>query len=226
MSGFGVRGRLEHLFAVVGLCALLGACGNLQGSVARPTATAAPQVRFTADWSQGLSGWQATPGWTVTNGALETSTADGLALTIPYQPPSGDYTVELDLQVVSVVGNSGFYILDVASTPSADGYQAGVVGLRAPGPRPNGDHPTITTSIMPIGDQDTVTNESPVADFEPGDGIKTYRIRVSDSSVLLYVDGRFFVVASSTKPAHLAPGPLVLKVSSAHLHITGLRVIA
>jgi hypothetical protein len=183
-------------------------------------------VRFTADWSQGLSGWQATPGWTVTNGTLESSTATGLALTIPYQPPAGTYTVEIDLQVVSVPANGGYYRLEVPASPSADGYSAGVFNLRAPGPRPNGDHPTITTGIDPTGDQDSTSGDLPVADFEPGERVRTYQIEVNSSSVSLYVDGHFFVVASSTKSAPLATGPLRLAVSGAQVRITGLRVIA
>jgi hypothetical protein len=215
---------------VVGLCLALAACAGTSSGVAHPvptaTATPIPQVRFAADWSQGLGGWQATPGWSVTNGALESSTGDGLALSIPYRPPTSTYTIEIDLAVVDVARDGGYFIFDVPSAAGADGYQAGVNGLRAPGPHPYADHPTIRATITPLGDQDSSTRVRPEADIEPGDGVNTYRIAVDGPAVAVYVNGRFEVAGSSTGTPRLATGPLILRVQAAQVRISGLRVIA
>jgi hypothetical protein len=185
-----------------------------------------PQLRFSADWSKGLAGWQATSGWAVTNGALESSTANGLSLTIPYTPPLGNYAIELDLQVLNVPRNGGGYVVDVPAASPIDGYQAGVGGLLVSGPRPFGDHPTILTIIHPQDDQASLNNNFGVADFEPRDTVRTYRIEVDGSLVTLSVDGHTYVEAESTKDSPLASGPLTLQVNAVQLRITALRVYA
>jgi hypothetical protein len=162
----------------------------------------------------------------VTNGAIESSTADGLSVTIPYQPPPGNYTVEIDLQLVNVSQQGGSYTLVVPASSTADGYFAGVVNLR-PGPRPYADHPTIITMLQPHADQDTTPGgDLPVADFEPKDIVRTYQFQIDGPSVSLSVDGHFFVVAASTKSAPLATGPLKVAVSGAQVRITAIRVYA
>jgi hypothetical protein len=183
-------------------------------------------VRFTADWSQGLSGWQATPGWTVKDGAVESGTANGLSLTIPYRPPAGTYAVELDVQVLNVPHNGGGFVLDVAQAAPIDGYQAGVGGMVVPGPRPFGLHPTIFTIIHPTDDQASLNNNFGVTDFDPGDNVRTYRFLVDDSLLSLSVDGRTYVEAESTQDGPLATGPLTIQVNGVQLRISGARVIA
>jgi hypothetical protein len=182
-------------------------------------------VRFTADWSKGLSGWQATPGWTVTNGALESSDADGLSLTIPYQPTAHTYTVEMDLQVLSVARDGGFFIFDVPTANGADGYTAGLTHLLLPGPQRFGAHPVIRTTINPLDDQNTNTSERAQTDFEPGGGVRTYQIKVDSPIVSIYVDDRFWVLAGATNNKLIATGPLVLEVSGAKVRISGMRVL-
>jgi hypothetical protein len=230
----GPHWRLPRRALLAPLCLLLVACARTSTSAPRPTpsptpsptATPAPQVRFSADWSKGLSGWQATPGWTVANGALESSEANGLALTIPYQPQPGAYTVEIDLQVLNVPRNGGGYVLQVPAASPLDGYQAGVGGLLVSGPRPFGDHPEILTLINPQDDQVSRPGNYGVADFEPGDNVRSYRIEVDTSIVSIYVDGRLYTSAESVKSSPLATGPLTLQVSGVQVRITAIEVIA
>ena len=223
--------RTIHVVAVMALCSGLAACASAPTSAAHPTATAtAPipplQVRFVADWSQGLANWQATPGWTVTNSALESSTANGLSLTIPYTPLTSRFTIELDVQVLDVPRNGGGFILNVPAALPMDGYQVGVSHLLVPGPRPFGDHPTILALIFPQDDQAPAPAHLHEADYEPGDGVRVYRIVVDNPIVSLYVDDRFYVSAAGAGTAPLASGPLTLQVNGVHLRITGLRVMA
>jgi hypothetical protein len=183
-------------------------------------------LRLTADWSQGLAQWQATSGWTVVNGALESSTDNGLALTIPYQPTMGHFVIEMDVQLLDIPRNGGGFVLNVPAATPVAGYQVGVSHLLVPGPRPFGLHPTILALIVPTEDEAPAPAHLHEADYEPGDGVRTYRIVIDDPLVELYVDDRFWVSASTIQSAPLATGPLQLQVSGVHLRITRLQLWA
>lgn len=208
----------------------LAACGSASTaatptSTRTPAATATPTLLYQADWSKGLSGWNATAGWSIVDGALQSDTGDARSVTVPYQPPTQDYTVEIDLQVVNIPHDGGYYSLNVAPSASLSGYRTGIFGLRQPGvPRPNGDHPTIFTYIEPQDAQDPSSIASSVLDFEPGDGVRAYRVIVQGNAALLYVDGRFFTSAESTQSKHLATGPLNLICGGVSIRVTGLRI--
>jgi hypothetical protein len=209
----------------------LAACAGGTTTARAPTptpplaATATPALLYQADWSRGLAGWNASAGWSIVNGAPQSDTGNGRSLTIPYQPSTPDYTVEFDLQILAIPQDGGFYSLNVAPTTSLSGYRTGVFSLRKLGvTRPNGDHPTIFTSIEPEDAMDPNTVANSVKDFEPGDSTRTYRVEVAGSAALLYADGRFFTSAASTVSPHLAPGPLVLQCGGVAVRVTGIRV--
>lgn len=225
--------RLAGAIAAALLAAVLfalAACGGASTAAtptptASPAATATPTMLYQADWSKGLAGWNATAGWSVVNGALQSDTGDKRSVTIPYQPSTQDYTVEFDLQVLDIPRDGGYYMLTATPSASLSGYSAGVYSLRQPGvPRPNGDHPTISTLIVPQDAQDAASVANSVKDFEPGDSVRTYRIMVQANAALFYVDGRFFTSAESTQSKHLAPGPLNIICGGVSIRVTGLRI--
>ena len=110
-------------------CAL-AACGSSGASAtptatpapsptaATPTAPPAPRVLFQADWTHGLAGWQATTGWSVSDGALVSDTGMDRAFTIPYRPAGPEYTIEFQLQITSVPvdGDGKFFLTAPATT--------------------------------------------------------------------------------------------------------------
>lgn len=223
--------RRAGALATALLAAMLFALAACGGAATTPTptrppaATATPPLLYQADWSKGLAGWNATTGWSIVNGALQSDTGDARSVTVPYQPSTGDYTVEFDLQVVNIPRDGGYYSLNVAPEASLSGYRTGIFGLRQPGmPRPNGDHPTIFTYIEPQDAQDPSAIASSVLDFEPGDGTRTYRAEIRGNAALLYVDGRFYTSAESTQSPHLATGPLNIICGGASIRVTGLRI--
>src|SRR6059058_4238066 len=76
--------RMPSMLCVI-LALLLGLAGLASCAPAQPTvtappatvtpsATAIPRLVYQADWSHGLAGWSATPGWSVSGGTLETDT--------------------------------------------------------------------------------------------------------------------------------------------------------
>lgn len=217
---------------LVWMSLMVVACGGSQVTVRNTTMAAAtpaptPVTLFQADWSRGLDGWHATPGWNVVNGALQNDLGAERSLTIPYTPAVGTYAIEFDLQVVEIPSKGGYFILDVPSGASGDGYQTGVTGLRVPGTvRPNGDHAIIQTRIAPAGDQEMAVAIRSTTDYEPGDQVRTYRLVVDGKALRLYVNGRFYVAGVTTRGPQLANGPLVLRVAGARFRITGLRILA
>src|SRR5437763_1487430 len=71
---------------------------------------------YQADWSHGLAGWQASEGWKVMNGALQSNGGSKLSITIPYEPTVPNYAIEFRLQIVNVPENGGFLTLSADPT--------------------------------------------------------------------------------------------------------------
>jgi hypothetical protein len=189
------------------------------------TATPTPAVVYQADWSHGLAGWQATAGWSVSGGVAQSDTADNLAFTIPFTPTAANYIVEVRIQIVSIPATGGQIFLHGLPAPGADGYLLGIFGLRAPGPHPFADHPTITAYIDPQDNQDPIAIANSVHDYEPGSLARTYQFIVSGSAALIAVDGHNFSWADSTVTNRLTTAPLVIMCSGVSLRISNLRIL-
>jgi hypothetical protein len=74
-------------------------------SVARPTATATsapPRVVYAADWSHNAGGWDLPQIVQFKGGQLLFSGNGNANLTIPYQPPVTNYTIEVTMEVDAV----------------------------------------------------------------------------------------------------------------------------
>ena len=83
-------------------------------------------------------------------GQLESDASGSATFTIPYKPNVTDYAVEIRIQVVrSVPPYGGGYEIVALKLPGKDGYYAGVLDLKAPGPRPFGYHPQSQVYLDP-----------------------------------------------------------------------------
>jgi hypothetical protein len=211
-------------------CIMLAACTGPFGATTTPTATTTatptPVVLYAADWSRGLTGWQASAGWTVVNGALQSDEGDNRAVTIPYQPTVSDYAVEFQLQIVDIPQDGGYFLLTADRTSDSIGYQAGVFNLLIPGLHPSGKHPTLLASLDPEDAEDPTMVVNSVHDYEPGPGVRTYRVEVQGRTVRIGADGREFSWTQNIATMRLSSGPLRLKCSGVEIRVSSLRVIA
>jgi hypothetical protein len=181
-------------------------------------------VLYRADWSHGLVGWQASEGWKVINGALQSDGRNKLSITIPYQPTVPNYAVEFQLQIMDVPENGGFLTLSADPAPGRDGYAASISGLLKPGPRTSGLAPQLLTLIDPENHMDT--EDAQVRDYEPGPAEKTYRVEVSGPHLAFVIDDARLSQAVSTKTDTLSPGPIRFTCGRVVLRLSGLRIIA
>lgn len=234
-------GGSRHTLMVVVLLGLLSAtgCGSGQANHAArtptaspsatwaPTATAlpTPKLLYQADFSQGLSAWQATAGWSIQNGAPQSDTGQDRTVTIPYQPATSSYAVEYTMQVVDPL-EGGACAVAATPVPGKDGYQVRLDGMLALGHSEFALHPQFGVTIDPSGDQDLGT-AAPTVDFELGVHVTTYRIEVRGPTVMVLVNGRrISPVATSTKTATLSSGPLTITCSLASARFSALTISA
>jgi hypothetical protein len=209
----------------------LAACGGPSGAAPTPTttpqptaaATATPAVLYQADWSRGLAGWNATPGWSIMDGALQSDTGDNRSVTIPYQPAASNYAVEFQLQIVTIPQTGGYFVLSADQAPGRAGYFAGVHSLRA-GAQQYADHPNISIYTDPLDDEDPNAASLAVHDYEPGSASRTYRVAVTGSAAVFTVDGHTWSTAVSTQTPQLSSGPLHLTCSGVAIRISAVRI--
>ena len=193
---------------------------------ASPTPTSLPAgiVLYQADWSHGLGGWPGAHGWKVMQGQLESDTSGSASFTIPYQLQVSDYAIEFRLQVVrSLPPYGGGYEIVAPKLAGKNGYHAGVLDLKAPGPRPFGDHPQSQIFLDP---------SSPVSqgsgmpqDYEPGSGWHTYRVEVRGNEASLLDDGTQIGSASSQQTDTLSNGPIEFNCTLVILRVSDLRIL-
>ncbi len=193
----------------------------------RPTIAAVPRgtMLYQADWSHGLSGWQASGGWQVMHGQLEVNAQAMAAIVIPYKLTMTSYAIEVRIQVVRLLHeNGGYFSIFAQKVPGRDGYQAGVSDLKGTGPRPNGSHPQAQVFIDPTSS--TTAGTGMPIDYEPGWQWHTYRVEVQDNQARLLVDDVQIGTASSNKTDILSNGPIGLSTEQTVLRVSDLRVIA
>ena len=228
--GFQLR-RILDIFTVSCLTFLLVACasGNTTTPAASPQAHPTPTtlpsgtVLYQADWSHGLTGWQASPHWKIVGQYLQTDLSDNLSLTAPYMPTVPDYAVEFRLQVVSVPKDGGYFMLTADNVPGKNGYQARVLDLLDPNPHNAATHPLTEVAIDPFEDAKDNPN-SETFDYEPGFGWRTYRVEVHAEQVFFFIDGTRVSRAASAKTKVLSNGPIRLICGKAILRVSNFRI--
>ena len=197
------------------------------GSTPRPSLSPTPStgtVLYQADWSHGLAGWQASEGWKVMNGVLQSNVGSKLSITIPYEPTIPNYAIEFRLQIVNVPENGGFLTLSADPAARKDGYVATIFNLLKPSPRTSGLAPQLTTLIDPENHMDT--EDAQVRDYDPGSAWKIYRVEVSGPHVVFIIDDARLSQAVSTKTDTLSQGPIHFLCGGVVLRISNFRIVA
>ena len=224
--------KVAGVFSIVLLILALAACspGNAGPKVSatptapvHPTPTSPPPgtLLFQSDWSHGLDGWQASGGWKVTHGMLQTNANSGNVITLPYTPAVADYAIEVRFQIVSIPVSGGNVVVTADKTSGKDGYTAGIMNLLAPGPRSEFANPEVQVFINPIDDMES---GSQVSDYEPGSMQHTYRIEVQGPGVEFFIDGLRKSSAVSSQTNSLSNGPIHLSVSKAIVRVFSVRM--
>jgi hypothetical protein len=181
-------------------------------------------VLYKADWSHGLAGWTGAQGWKVVQGQLESNTNGSANLTVPYQLAVSDYAVEIRVQLVrSVPPYGGYYEIVAPKLPGKDGYQAGILDLKPPGPRPFGDHPQSQVYLEPYGD--TAQGSGIPQDYEPGAGWHIYRVEVRGNEASLLDNGTQIGSASSKQTDVLSNGPIEFNCEHVILRVSDVRIL-
>ncbi len=228
--GLVVANILGAMLSLLLGASVLAACAPSQSVVKTPTATAqptpAPRLVYQADWSHGLAGWMATPGWTASGGVLISDTGSDRQITSPFRPTTPDYAVELRLQLISVAQDAGAqYELSADATTSADGYFAlfDHVMLQS---CMSGCHPHEAIYIDPMVDQDVGTGTVQIHDFDPGVRWRTYRVEVRGSLATLLIDGRVASHARTSRTAQLSTGAIHFYCTGVALRLSDFKVYA
>jgi hypothetical protein len=144
--------------------------------------------------------------------------------TIPYRPTVSDYAVDVRVQVMrSVPPYGGYYEIVAPALPGKDGYQAGVLDLKPPGPRSFGDHPQSQVFLDPSRDMNPGSGVP--QDYEPGSGWHTYRVEVRSNEARLLDDGTQIGRASSQQTDVLSNGPITFNCALVILRVSNLRVL-
>jgi hypothetical protein len=230
---------VPHVFLVGLLLFTLGACSTATSSKTVPSQTTVPVSRnssptptslpagtvlYQANWSHGLAGSPGTHGWKVVQGHLESDTSGSATFTIPYRPTVTNYAVEVRIQVVrSVPPYGGYYEVVAPKLPGKDGYHAGILDLKAPGPRAFGDHPQSQVYLDPFSDAGQGSGMP--QDYEPGSGWHTYRVEVRGNEASLLDDGTQLSSVSSQQTDALSNGPIEFNCSLVILRLSDVRII-
>jgi len=213
---------------------LLAACGAGTNTVTTPIskhASPAPArppkgtVLFEADWSRGLTGWQATAGWKVLNGILQSDQSDNSMLTVPYRPAATSYAIEFRARIVKVPSNNaafGSFLISADAAPGRDGYKAVVIQIPGAGPHPQSVHPQVEVYTEPIDP----SNPGTAHDQEFGSQWQTFRVEAQKSLVNFSIDGQLSGRSASNQTSILSNGPIKLVVSSIILQVSDFRITA
>jgi hypothetical protein len=178
-----------------------------------PTATAPTcnpgAICYRADWSHGLDGWQGGREWKVLSPGVLTNDGSGPwfhcgavgditpTITAPYQPPTPNYTVSVQMRAPRGFGVGCFAIgaRITAGASGSEGYCAGV-----------------TADSGYFSDFDYITDRTGALQSkgrnDPGTGWHTYTFTLKDSSLTLSIDGIGVVTLSDDK--YLQPGQIGL----------------
>ncbi len=198
-------------------------------AIRQPTPTPSPTpsgppsgtLLYQSNWSHGLAGWHASPGWRVVGGMLISDLSSNNSLTVPYLSGVPNYTLEVRFQIVSVPQNGGSFVVTANRTPDKDGYTAGILRLLSPAPHSEFANPQIQVYLNPLSDMDAGLV---VSDYEPGSLWHTYDIEVNGSSVTLRIDGLGKSSTSSNQTSLLSSGPFHVVSSQAVVRISNVNI--
>jgi hypothetical protein len=235
---FMQRFALKYIGNILALSCLLflAACSSGGGQPPQaqitptPTAAATPTpvvpagtVLYQADWSKGLASWTGSKGWTIVDGNAQSDTSKNDALIIPYTPIDPNYEVDYRFQIVEVPQSGASFFLQGIQSKDKDGYEAGVLNLLQPGASSEFGNPQIQIEIDPTGDM-----ERPVqpADYEPGNGWHTFRVKIQESEAIFYTDALRKGDVFSSRTDFLTNGPIQLVSTGVEVRVSSITITA
>ncbi len=193
----------------------------------QPTATSLPAgtVLYQANWSQGLSQWQAGSGWKVVQGQPDVTANNLTQITIPYRPIVHNYTIEVRLEIERLLkGEAGSWTIFGQRQDVEDGFQASVLGVKGTEDRISGSHGQVEIWLNPQ------TAMSPGTglpnDYDPGFKWHTYTIEVQDNSARLRDNGVSIGYVSSEDTNYLSNGPLGFTCQWLEVRISSIRILS
>lgn len=188
-----------------------------------PTPSGPPSgtLLYQSNWSHGLTGWHASPGWKVVGGMLISDLSSNNNLTVPYISAVPNYVLEVRFQIVSVPQDGGSFIITADKAPFKDGYTAGILNLLTPASHSEFANPQIQVYLNPMGDMDS---QMVTSDYEPGSIWHVFDIEVNGSNVTLRSDGLGKSFASSTRTSLLSNGPFHIVSSGAVVRVSDVNV--
>jgi hypothetical protein len=188
-----------------------------------PTPSGPPSgtVLYQSNWSHGLAGWHASPGWKVIGGMPVSDLSNNNSLTVPYISAVPDYILEVRFQIVNVPRNGGSFIITADRDLGRDGYTAGILNLLSPAPHNEFANPQIQVFLNPLSD---MASQMVVSDYEPGSIWHVFDIEVNGSNVTLRSDGLGKSFASSTRTNLLSNGPFHIVSSGAIVRVSDVNV--
>lgn len=191
-----------------------------------PARIPAGTVLYQADWSHGLSGWTQAQGWKVVQGQLESDSSDSATFSIPYKPAVSDYAVEMRLEIVRLLSQTGASSFDIfaVKAPGKAGYQAGVSNILGSAPHPMAAHPQAQVFLDPF-EYGGRGNGLPNA-FYPQPGWQTYRVEVRGNEAIFLVDGAQISSVTSQQTDTLSNGPLGLSCQKIVLRVSSVRILS
>lgn len=158
-------------------------------------------------------------------GQLESDSNDSAIFAIPYKPPVSDYAIEIRLEIVRLLSQTGASSFDIfaVKAPGKAGYQAGVSNILGSAPHPMAAQPQAQVFLDPM-DFGGVGNGLPNA-FYPQSGWQTYRVEVHGNEAIFLVDGAQVSSATSQQTDTLSNGPLGLNSQKIVLRVSSVRVL-
>lgn len=197
-------------------------------ATASPSPTAIPRLIYQTDWSHGLDGWMATPGWSVSGGALQSDMGTEREITSSFHPGTSNYAIEVRFQIVAVSQRPPTQLdLSADATSGAGGNRDGFIFLMDSVALTYvmfAQHPHVEVYIDPMVDMDLSTYQP--HDFEPGSHWHIYRVEVRGPWAVLSIDGHFISSALSAKTSQLSTGPLHFSCSGVALRLSDFKVYA
>ena len=191
--------------------------------IAKPTTIPSGTVLYQLDSTHGLNNWHGSPGWSVTQGYLQSAVRDNDVIVLPYKPTTPNYAVEVHFQIVNVPIHGGFFSVSADPLAGKDGYTAGILGFLGPGPHSQFANPEVNSFIQPLDDMD---GRAVLSDYEPGSIWHTYRITIEGPQVSFYIDGLRKSFATSSQTNYLSNGPIQLKAAAAIIRVDSIRILA
>jgi len=191
-----------------------------------PTPAATPilccgQVLYQADWSTGLNGWVSGASWDVVQGTLvtdgPTESAEDNWIKAPFQPPTADYAIEAEIQILNP-GRcfvSYFGIIARVDDAKGGGITAGWVDCDGTLQIAAGGY----SLSNPIAEQGFSRDQM-------GTSWHLYRLEVQGNAIRLFIDGQAQPVLEAQDNRFLAAGEVGLFTYYAQISVRSFKVIA